>query len=389
MKLVQLFIAITFLCISCKESAEQPQRNIRRVKYAKIEKSSGQESHSFSGLVIAKNQVALSFRVTGTLTNMNVAPGDQVKKGQLIATLDPTDYTLQTDQAVTQKEGAVANKQSAEANLKSAETQLISAQASYDRIARLYENNSVSLSEYQSAKAGLDAAQAQYDASKSQLDAAISQVTTADQQVQAANNQVGYTRIHAPIDGVITDVNVDANELVSAGTVIAVVSSTGQMLVEVGVPEILINLLEKGQQAQVKLPSLQGQSFNAEIVEVAYASGTATTYPIKLRLVDPADNIRPGMATEVDLRINHSTSAMEDLITAPIKAVASATEGNYVFKLTPAENGLCRAEKVSVRLGDIIGNAYIIEEGLSQGDIVAVAGLSSMFDGKVVKLLED
>ena len=64
------------------------------------------------------------------------------------------------------------------ANAKAAETQLINAQATYDRVAKLYENNSVSLSEYQQAKAGLDAAQAQYDA-------ANTQITAADQQVQA------------------------------------------------------------------------------------------------------------------------------------------------------------------------------------------------------------
>ncbi|MEM6841150.1 MAG: efflux RND transporter periplasmic adaptor subunit [Bacteroidota bacterium] len=389
MKLLKVLIVLTLFCISCNENTKTVEKEIRPVKYAKIGESTGLESYTFSGAVIAKNEVALSFKVTGTLNQLNVALGDKVKKGQLIATVDPTDYTLQSEQAVSQKEGAVANRESAEANLKSSETQLISAQASYDRIAKLYENNSVSLNEYQQSKAGLDAAKAQYDASKSQLDAAISSVTTADQQLQAANNQVGYTRVYAPIDGVITDVAVDANEMVSAGAVIAVVSSTGQMLVEVGVPEILINRLVKGQKAVIKLPSLPEQQFDAEIVEVAFASGTTTTYPVKLKIVDPIQDIRPGMATEVGFKIDNTQTITTDFTMAPIKAVASGTEGNYVFKLIPdEEDGQYIVKKASVQLGNITDNGYIIKEGVNRGDLIAIAGLNALYDGKVVKLLE-
>lgn len=382
---------MVLFCFSCTENTGETEREIRPVKYAEIGKSAGAESYAFSGLVIAKNEVALSFRVSGTLRNLGVALGDQVKEGQLIATIDPTDYALQSNQAVSQKQGAVANRQSAKANVKASENQLVSAQATYDRIAKLYENNSVSLSEYQQAKSSLDAAKTQFDASKSQLDAASTEVTTADQQVQVANNQVSYTRIQAPMSGVITSVNVAANEMVNAGTVVAVVSSIRQMLVEVGVPETLINRLEKGQQALVKLPSLPGQEFKAEIIEVAFASGNSTTYPVKLRIMDPDKGIRPGMATEVNLLVDNSQKVNNDLTIAPVKAIASGTEGNYVFRLVPGEEDeVYRIEKVLVQLGGITNSGgYLVEEGLNKGDLVAVAGLSSLYDGKLVKRLEN
>lgn len=389
MRLFVITLLMMFACFSCKEKTVIKEKSIRAIKYAKIQKSTGQETHTFSGAVIAKNEVALSFKVTGTLSKVNVKLGDKVKKGQLIATLDPTDYTIQSNQAVAQKEGAIANEQSAEANVKSAESQLINAQASYDRVARLYENNSIALSEYQQTKASLDAAKAQYESAQSQLNSASTQVTTADQQLLSATNQVNYTRLYAPINGVITNVAVDANEMVGAGSPIATVSSIDQMLVEVGVPEIFINKLKKGQSAVIQLPSLSGQRFKAELVEIAFASGTTTTYPVKLKITNPVEAIRPGMATEVDFEIDNSQKMANPLTIAPIKSVASGTKGNYVFRLVQdKEEGVYRAEQVLVQLGDITNNGYIIHKGLSNGDFVAVAGLNALYDGKIVKLLE-
>lgn len=389
MRILSLFF-IVFLLFSCSSEKTDSLAEIRQVKFAQIEQLTGKETHTFSGWVIAKNEVALSFKVSGTLSKMNVALGDRVKKGYLIATIDPADFAIQSNQALAQKEGAVANRQSAEANVKAAETTLIHAQATYDRIARLYENNSVSLSEYQQAKANLDASKAQHESAKSQLNSASTQVTTADQQVQTANNQLGYTRISAPINGVITAIGADANELVSAGYMVASVSSVDQMLVEVGVPEVFISRLEKGQQAVIKLPSLPGQLFNAEIIEVAFVSGTTTTYPVKLKIINPVEAIRPGMVTEVDFEIDISRKVSKNLPIAPIKAIASGVEGNYAFRLIPdKEDGTYRAEMVAVQLGNIIDKGYIIKEGLDKGDFVAVAGLNSLYEGRIVKLLEN
>ena len=73
-----------------------------------------------------------------------------------------------------------------------------------------------------------------------------------------------------------------------------------------------------------------------------------------------------------------------------IKSVASGTDGNYVFKLIPeGENEVYIAKKIAIELGDISADGYIIKNGLSDGDLVAVAGLSALYDGKKVKLLEN
>jgi len=227
--LVLLFLVLSF--ISCEEKTVETIKKIRPIKFSKIEPSTGAVTHTFSGVAKTQNETNLSFKVGGTLSAVQVELGDKVKRGQLIATIDPVDYNIQTNQAVSQKEGSIANA-------KAAESQLINAKATYDRVARLYENNSVSLSEYQQAKAALDAAQAQYDA-------ANTQITAADQQLQAAGNQVNYTNLVAPMNGVITEVMAEANEVVNSGMVIATISSTGRPEVEVGMPEVFINKIKK------------------------------------------------------------------------------------------------------------------------------------------------
>lgn len=385
--LALLFLPLFF--ISCKEESVETTERIHAVKYSRIGKATGTETYTFSGVSKAQNETNLSFKVGGTLSAVKVKSGDKVKKGQLIATIDPADYTIQNNQAIAQKEGSVANAQSAEANAKAAEAQLINSQATYDRVAKLYESNSVSLSEYQQAKAGLDAAQAQYDAAKSQFSAANTQVESANQQVKAADNQISYTRLVSPMNGVITAVQVEANEVVNAGMLIAQVSSPDRPEVEVGVPEVVINKLKIGQKATIKFPSFPEQLFDGEIIEIAFASGKSTTYPVSLNIINPTKEIRPGMATEVNFLMNISEEKTNNRIIAPLKAIASGTDGNYVFRLVPDQGDeVYVVEKVNVELGTIINDGYVIKKGLKEGDLLAVAGLRSLYEGRKVKLLK-
>lgn len=376
MRLLALLLLLLSLA-SCEEAAVEAAKEIRPVKYAKIDFSAQVESYTFSGVASAQNETNLSFKVGGTLSAVPVKLGAQVKKGQLIATIDPADYNIQTNQAVSQKEGAVANA-------KVAESQLVSSRSTYERVAQLYENNSVALSEYQQAKAALDAAQAQYDA-------ANSQIKTTNEQLRAADNQVSYTRLVAPMNGVVTAVQVEANEVVNAGTLIAKVSSLGRPEIQVGVPEAVINKLTIGQAATVTFTALPGQTFEAEIAEIAFASGNATTYPVVLNIVNSEEKIRPGMATEVRFILGITEAETSNTIIAPLKAIASGTAGNYAFKLVPDEqkDGVYIVKKVAVSLGTITENGYTIKAGLSKGDLVAVAGLSSLYDKKKVTLLEE
>jgi len=384
-----ILILIVFFFTSCEEKSIETIKKIRPINYSTVEQSTGLETHTFSGVAKAQNETNLSFKVAGTLSSVKVKLGDLVKKGQLIATIDPADYNIQTNQAISQKEGSVANVQSAEANAKSAETQLISSQATYDRVAKLYENNSLSLSEYQQAKAGLDAAKAQYDSANSQIKAANTQVNSADQQVQAAGNQVSYTRLVSPMNGVVTAVQVESNEMVNSGKVIATVSSLGRPEIEVGVPEIFINKIKKGQKVNITLPTSLGQIFVGTVDQVAYASGSSPTYPVIVDLNKSAEQIRPGMAANAEFIFSNNSAEEKSKMTVPVEAVGKDNEGNFVFVLNKKSDAIYVAEKKVIIIGELLPEGFELISGLKGGEIVATAGLKSLMNGVEVKLLNN
>ena len=99
----------------------------------RIIKTGGGLTETFSGTAQSEKEAQLSFRVNGAISRLPIKVGDRVRRGQLIATIDATDYNVQHEQAK-------ANLKSAETQIKSAEAQLLNAQSSYQRIEKLYEN---------------------------------------------------------------------------------------------------------------------------------------------------------------------------------------------------------------------------------------------------------
>ena len=362
-------------CMACTDESTGPEKRIRPIKFSTITSATGVETHTFSGVAKAQNETILSFKVAGILSSVDVELGEKVKRGQLIATINPIDYDIQMKQAISQKEGAVANAEAAE-------SQLINAKATYERVTKLYENNSVALSEYQQAKASYDAAQAQYDA-------AIAQVSTSNQQVQAADNQIAYTQLVSPINGVITEVEVEANEMVNAGTAIATVSSVGRPEVEVGVPEILINSITKGQKVNITIPAAPGQTFQGIVDKVAYASGNAPTYPVIVEIDRSIEQIRPGMAANVSFFLTPTGAPPSANMIVPVEAVGMDNQGNFAFVLTGKGEQVYVAEKKAIVIGRLKPEGFELLQGLKEGERVAVAGLKSLMDGEEVKLLQD
>lgn len=358
------FLAVMLTLLSCNgKEVEEAKEIIKPVKYEQLGYTGVTESHTFSGVVKAKSETNLSFKVGGSLSSLKVKLGDNVKKGTLIATVDPVDYNLQKDQALAQA--------------KSAESQLISARSSFERVEKLYENNSVSLSEYEKAKTNLASAE--------------SQLTAAESQLNVAANQIAYTRMYAPSNGIITAINAEINEVVQAGRAIFVMSSEydDDMEVQLGIPEKYIKDVKSGAAVKVSISTLE-ETFDGVVSEVAYSSSnTGVTYPVSI-LLDTKDQktIRPDMPAEVSFVFREADE--QPYLIAPLKAVASGVDGNFVFKLQATDQeGVYTAQKVLVELGHITELGYVIKNGLSLGDLVAVAGLRSLYDGRKVKLIEN
>ena len=214
-------------------------------------------------------------------------------------------------------------------------------------------------------------------------------MTSSSKQAQSARNQVDYTRLVAPFSGVITNVLSEANELVGSGTPVAIISSERQPEVNVGIPEVFIAQVKKGQAVQISFSVLPNQSFTGIIEEVAYAAGSSPTYPVIVRIENPTAAIRPGMAANVTFNFSDNPNATKERIVAPVKAVGEDTEGHFVFLLSASGDDAYTVKKQRITIGELLTKGFEIKDGLKVGDIVATAGLKSLLDDMKVKLLEE
>ena len=367
------FILLLSVLVGCSNKEEiRTEKSVRPVKYAKITQGSQSSVQSFSGVAQASKEAAVSFKVNGTLSKIYVKVGDQVKRGQLIARMDATDYSVQYDQSVAQLK-------SAETQIKSAKAQLVNARSTYDRAEKLYENNSVPLSEYQQAQSALEAAASQYDAS-------IAQVEASKAQVASARNQVSYAQLKAPFTGIINAVNAEENEMVAAGNPVALLSAQVKPEVMVGVPEIFIANIQKGRDVEIAFSQPLNKSYAGKVTEVGFSTGGGATYPVTVEIVKPDARLRPGMAADVIFDFGASKTSTSIPLVAPVASVGEGIDGHFVFKLSPKGDGY-QAVKQKITIGPLVADGFEVSEGLSEGDLVAVAGLKSLLDGMEIKLL--
>ncbi len=374
MKYLSLFLLLLLITACGGDEEVKVETRTRAIRYGEVMTDDGNTTQTYTGVATAAGETPLSFRVSGTIRTLSVKLGERVKKGQLIATLDPQDMEVQRSQSSAQYE---ANQ----AQLQSTETQLVAARAAYDRTTKLYESNSVSLSEFEQARSQFQNAQAQVEASRSQLNASGAQV-------RAARNQVGYTRLTAPFDGVITTRSAEANEYAGSGKAIVTLSTEKEPEVEVNLPESRIGVVTPDMDVTITFPSLGNKEFPGRVTEVAYASGDAPSYPVVISILEGTQSIRPGMAASVRFSFHDGTGS-GDLLLTPIESVTEGPSEKYVFLLTPSDStDNYVAHKRPVTIGQLHQNGFEVTSGLEVGDKVATAGLKQLLDGMEVRLLE-
>lgn len=360
-KLIILGVLALFL-VNCENKNKTPSQDFKRVKYTVVERDGGIKKRSYSGITQSSSITNLSFRSGGLIVELNAKVGQRVNKGDLLARLDQKDAQLAYDQALV--------------DVQNSKAQFDAAASGFDRVKKLYETNNASLSDYEAAKSTYSSAQSAYQISLKRLD--------------LQGSKLNYTLIKAPMKGVISGINSEINEVVQAGRTIIVISKEGEkdMEVLVGVPEKYINEVKNGDLVDVEVGSINA-NFSGVVTEVAYASlNTGVTYPVTISVDSKGnDAMRPDMP--VNVTFDFGISNKQSVLVAPLKAVASDTDGNYVFRLQLEGEDLYRVEKVTVELGAITKNGYIVKTGVSEGDLLVVAGLRSLYDGLQVKLLNN
>jgi RND family efflux transporter MFP subunit len=351
MKRLALLVGLIAGCAQPPPAAPSRPRPVRVALIASADTSTGAD---FSANIRAQDASQLSFRVNGTLTKVKVKRGDTVKKGQLLASLDESDIKVQLAQA--------------QANASSARSQRDQARSSLRRVEKLYASGAATRSDYDNAKAQLRTAGSQYSAS--------------NQAAKQARNSLKYAQLKAPFGGVVNTVNVRVGETVGPGAPVLVISRGGQLEVNFGVPEGMVSNITAGQKVTVVVPALDEKKRPGTVSEVGFAP-ERNTYPVAVVLDAPDPALRPGMAAKVRFKFGEG----ETHLVVPVAAVGNEKASNFVFVIE-GEGEVRTVHKRAIEVGELSGEAFVLEKGLKAGDQVATAGLSSLVDGMQVRLLK-
>lgn len=366
MRHIILTIAVCLMTASlgtgCGGEQEAAVPEIRPVRYAQAFVAGSNQTRTFPGVSRAASEQNLAFRVSGTVTAVQINVGSIVRKGQVLMQLDSGDLELR--------------RQQAEAGLAQTLAQSRNAEANYERVVALYENGNASMSE-------MDAARASYESTNASQ-------ASAETALRLAEQQVSYTQLVAPVNGSVSQVAVDVNEAVGAGQPVVVIIDSGENPeVQVTVPEVFIGSLRRGYPANVVFGALEEGTFTASVTEVGTAATNAGGFPVIVRLNDGTNvnQVRSGMAAEVTFRIMGNAEFTGVLV--PPHAVGQDHKSRFVYVLSPLDTSdIATAERRAVEIGALTPDGLEILGGVNDGEYVATAGLRTLVTGQQVRLLE-
>ena len=307
----------------------------------------------FSGEVRPRYESRLGFRVGGKLAKRRVDVGASVKKGQVLAQLDPQDLRLA--------------EAAARSNVASATSQYELARADLARFRDLRARNFISQAE-------LDRRQAAHDSALAQLEAVRAQASIQD-------NQAVYTVLRADSDGVITAVEAEAGQVVTAGQTVVRLAQTAEKEIAIAVPEDKVEAARRAQRIAVSLWATPGSETPGRIREVAPAADPATrTYAVRVAVADPPQQMRWGMTATV----RFAEQAAAPLIRLPLSSLLRQGEQTVVWVYDPKSSTV---NTTPVSVAGPNGNDLMVSNGLAPGQVVVTAGAHLLQPGQRVKLL--
>lgn len=352
-------VVVGGLFVTACQEVPEAETVLRPVRYEVVAPSGEARLRTFAGVAKAGLESDLSFRVAGTVEEVPVVVGQRVQRGQILARIDITDYELKVQEAL--------------AGLAQAEAASRNAEADYERVRGLYESNNVSRRELDGARANSESSQAQVDAAQKRL--------------EQARRQLSYGTLRAPVDGLVASSDVDVNENVQAGQRLFLLTAGGEIEVEVALPEAVIVGVEIGQPVQVIFDAVPGRHFAAEVTEAGGAAvGTATTFPVTVRLTEPNPGVRSGMAAEVGFRFE--AEAGGDRLVVPAVSVGEDREGRFVYVLEEVRDGRGAVRRIPVTTGELSAGGIEVLTGLSGGEHVVTAGVRRLTNGELVLVQE-
>ena len=358
--IIHLAIALVAGCIGVG------QVNANKVRYQtqKLEKCTITDVVEASGTINPVNTVSVGSTVSGLMKAIYVDYNSEVKKGQLLAQIDPANFQASVDQNRAQINNA-------EANLAKLNAEMVMAQKTYNRYKNLYNKNFVARSE-------LDQAESDYLAKKASIGAQQASIAQARANYKTAMTNLGYTKIIAPVDGTIISRDIDVGQPVAASfqapELFTIAQDLTKMQIEVNVSEADIGKVKEGQNVQYTLDGYPDSTFYGKVTQVRLDSTTTSnvvTYTVIVSVSNEDLKLKPGMTANVSI----ITKESKDVMCAPGIALKFSPETNgQKYKnqgIWILDNGKPRRIDIKEGASDDT-NVEIISPRLNFGDDVIV-----------------
>jgi RND family efflux transporter MFP subunit len=347
----------------CKEKhvpkeVERPE--ITGVKVETVTPSPVDEYYEATGTVRANTVSVISSRLMGAVTSIEVKEGDRVKRGQLLLVLDDRDAAAR---AMAAEEGLTE----AMSALEAAEEQKELADITYERYKNLFEEKALTRQELDSMAAGQKVAQAG-------LRRAEAAVERARASLREAEVLLGFSRVTAPVGGIVTEKRIDQGSMAVPGAPLLTIEDDSAYRIEVYVDERHIGHMKAGMTAEVFIPSMDRRAM-AEVVETVPSVDPASrTFLAKLALRDNA--LKGGLYGRVRFPVG-----TKQAIVLPHSAILQRGQLTGVYGVD--ENGVVSYRLV--RVGKGRDGMVEVLSGIKPGDRVIVEGALNAVDGGVLK----
>jgi multidrug efflux system membrane fusion protein len=417
-------ISLMPLLMGCRANAVE--KSLVPVRVAVVELSSGGSGSRYSATIIPRTQVELSFKVGGYVDALeqvrgvdgrirDIQEGDRIRNGTVLARVRQSDYQVKVKQAESQASEARSGIDVSKARyqeefngIASSKAELAEAEASYLKAKLDYERAEALFGSQSMTKANYDAAKEQYDTSSAKVAAARSQIQVIQAKADSARANIDVvqakskgaqavvqetqiplhdTELRSPLNGVVLEKSIEKGTLVSSGTKAFVVADTSSVKAVFGVADVALAEMTLGSKLSVEGESMPGKEFQGLITSVFPAADSKNrSFNVEVTIANSEYLLRPNMIVSLRVGAKEATTAQPAV---PLNAVikSKSNTNGYAVMVVTEEGGRQVARLRDVKLGESLGNAVAVAEGLKPGDRVIITGGTMVNDGDQVKVI--
>jgi RND family efflux transporter MFP subunit len=363
MKHIKALLILILLFTSCGDGSDKKGADreiIKGVRTETVRRTEVDEYYRTSGTVKAKTVSDVARRVMGTVTSINVEEGDKVAEGEVLLTIDGRDFE---QRALASREAYGEARHYLDAAAKNKDL----AGLTYDRYKSLYDDRAISAHE-------MDEIETRKEVAASEFERARAALGRAKANMEEAEINLGFTKIKAPVSGIVTGKDAEVGSMAVPGRVLLRVEDNSSFRLDVNVDEKMVGKLEPDVTVYADIDAL-GTRTEGTITEVVPAIDPATrTFLVKIGL--GGESLKTGLYASVLI-----PSGKRHAILVPSPAVVKKGQLEGVY--TVDENGI--ATYRLVRTGREYDGGIEVLSGLRDGDVVIVEGAERATDGGLVQ----